>query len=157
MVKDVDTLAKPLAELGPKPTMLYHLNNKDGKWVLSYKIPVIEGHKPSNLSLSYDQLAVEVRDAISSLVWDANGNNPDLIDHPWALHSVWKLQASPGLGVILEWQPASATPRTNVIGENTTPVMRSRTFMLAPSWSSSMAEADETSSILYVISKGGHT
>src|SRR5258708_9710626 len=110
MAKNVDTRTELLAELGPKPAMLYHLNNKNGHHILSYKIPVSEGHNPSNVSVSYDQLDVEVRDVISSLVWDANGNDPDLTKHPWALHSVWKLQASHGLGVILRWQPAIAVP-----------------------------------------------
>ena len=135
--------------------MLYHLKKEDGKYVLGHKIPVSEGHKASDVSLLYNDLDVEARDVISSLVLDANGNNPDMTKHPWALHSVWKFQASKGLGVILEWQPASAVPQTSVVGGNATPVASSSPFMFASSRSSgsSMTEADETSSILYVIPK----
>ena len=155
MAKNIDAHAELLAALGPKPTMLYHLKKENGKYVLGHKIPVSEGYKASDLPLSYNELDADVRDVISSLVWDANGNNPDLTKHPWALHSIWKLQASKGLAVILEWQPASAVPRTSVVGGNATPVASSSTFMFASSRSSgsSMTEADETSSILYVIPK----
>jgi len=136
------------AELGPKPTVLYHLNKENGQYVLSHKLPVSEGHKPSDTSLSYNQIELEARDVVSSLVWDANGNEPDMTRHPWALHSVWKLQLSQGLAVLLEWQPARAVPRTSVVvGGNATPVASSSTSLLTPSRSSSLVETDETASI----------
>ena len=131
--------------------MLYHLTKHGEEYVLGHKVPVSEGHRPSNLLLSYSQIDVSARDVISSLVCDANGNDPDLTRHPWALHSIWKLQASQGLALILEWQPASVVPRMSIVGGNTTPVTTNNSFIFTPVRSSSLAEVDETNSIKYVV------
>ena len=130
--------------------MLYHLTKDGEEYVLGYKLPVSEGHRPPDHSLPYEKIDLRVRDVISSLVWDANSNEPDLTRHPWALHSVWKLQVSQGLAVILEWQPASAVPRVSVVGGNATPVAADNTFVFTTMRSSGLAEADETNSIKYV-------
>jgi hypothetical protein len=129
--------------------MLYHLNKEGGVYVINYKISVVEGHKPSAVSLMYSQIDLEVSGVIASLVWDTNGNNPDLMKHPWVLHSVWRLPAPQALAAIFEWQPASALA-TLVVG-NMTPMSGSSTTMFSPLRSSSVAEADETASIMYVV------
>jgi hypothetical protein len=130
--------------------MLYHLSKEGGVYVMKYKIPVVEGHKPSGVSLMYNQIDLEASSVIASLVWEANGNDPDLTKHPWALHSVWRLPAAQTLAVILEWQPTSALPRTLVVGNMTT-MASSSTSMFTPSRSSNVAEADDTASIMYVV------
>jgi len=124
------------AKLGPKPTMLYHLHKTGGRYVVGYKIPVAEGHRPSTAYIPYDQLDTQETKAIASLVADANDNNPDLTKHPWALYGVWKLSAPQGVVVILEWQPASSVPPTVTVG-GVTPVGGSSTTM-APAGGSNM-------------------
>ena len=130
--------------------MLYHLDVQNGLYVVKYKIPVIEGYKPSTVLFSYYQLEVTATKAIESLVSDANGNDPDLTNHPWALHGVWKVPGSQSIAVILEWQPASAGPRTITTG-SVTPAASSSTTAFPPLTSPSVAEADETASIVYVV------
>jgi hypothetical protein len=129
--------------------MIYHLNKEGGAYVIKYKIPVVEGHKPSAVSLMYNQIDHEASSVTASLVWDAKGNDPDLTKYPWALHSVWRLPQPQTLAVILEWQPASALP-TLAVG-NMTPMTSSGTVMFTPLRSSSVAEVDETASIMYIV------
>ncbi len=107
---------------------------------------MIEGYKPFAASAAYAQLEIEATKAIASLVSDANGNEPDLTKHPWALHSIWRLAAPFGIAVILEWQPAKAgsqVPQVLVASGSPTAFATLR--------SSSAAEAGETASILYVV------
>ena len=130
--------------------MLYHLDVQNAKYVVKYKIPVVEGHNPSTVAYLYKQLQRGMIKAIASLVSEANGNDPDLTNHPWALHSVWKVPGSPSIAVILEWQPASAVPRTITTG-NVTPAASSSTTAFTRLRSPSVTDADETASILYVV------
>jgi hypothetical protein len=65
--------------------MLYHLSKEGGVYLINYKIPVVKGHEPSAVSLMYNRIESSFT---ASLVWDANGNDPDLTEHPCALDSV---------------------------------------------------------------------
>jgi hypothetical protein len=130
--------------------MLYHLYREGKKFVIRCKIPVSESYRPSATSVPYHKLNVEATNAVASLVSDANGNDPDLTKHPWALHSLWRLPASQDVAVILEWQPATAIPQTATAGD-VTPVASSSTTSLTPLRSSGVEEADDTASIMYVI------
>ena len=157
MTRNIDLLASHpfpslavVARLGPKPTMLYHLHKEGERYVMKYKIPVVEGHRPLTTHVPYDMLDIEASKAIALLVSGANGHNLDLTKHPWALHSIWRLMAPQGLIVILEWQPASTGPQAVTIG-NVTPVRGSSTTVVVPFMSSGVAEASETASILYVL------
>ena len=96
------------------------------------------------LSVPYDQVDVEASKVIASLISDANGNDPDLAKHPWALHSIWRLSMMRSLGVILEWQPACAVPQTVPVDD----VASSGTLTFIPLTPSN---AGETASILYVV------
>ena len=136
--------------------MLYHLDVQNGKYVVKYKIPVVEGYNPSTVAYSYRSLQRGMTKAIASLVSEANGNDPDLTNHPWALHSVWKVQGTLNIAVILEWQPASAVPRTITTG-NVTPATSSSTTAIPRLRSPSVTDADETASILYVVPFVDHT
>ena len=62
--------------------------------------------------LGYNRLDPKATKAIAALVSRANGDEPDLTRHPWALLGVWGLSAPApqtpapeGAIVILEWQP----------------------------------------------------
>jgi len=91
--------------------MLYHLRAGTRGYTIAHKFPVSENYQPSLVSLSYNQIDQrDARGVIASLVSGANGNDPDLTRHPWALHSIWMLQDQ-GLAVILECQHAGALPR----------------------------------------------
>lgn len=99
-----------LADLGSKPIMLYHLQRKNSTYVETFKIPV--DSLPSSLRLPYNHLDIKATKAIALLVSRANGDEPDLTKHPWALLGVWGLSAlapqtpaPEGAVVILEWQP----------------------------------------------------
>jgi hypothetical protein len=139
-----------LASLGPKPTMLYHLHKEGSKYVIKCSIPVTQDYKPLVIPAPYSKLDIEATKAIASLVSDANNNNPDLTKHPWALHSVWRLATLLGIAVILEWQPATTMTRTTTAGD-VTPVESGSTTLFTPLRLLSVAGADETASILYVI------
>ena len=128
--------------------MLYHLHKEGATYVVMRKIPVIQGYKPLGLPASYHQLDIGATKAIASLISGANGNEPDLTKHPWALLSIWRLATPEGITVILEWQPASTVLRIVTIGNvasNVPPIESSSTP------SSAVAEFDETASILSVI------
>jgi hypothetical protein len=130
--------------------MLYHLHKEGANYVVRCNIPVTQGYKPLATPAPYNKLDIEATKAIASLVSDANGNNPDLTRHPWALHSVWGLAAPRGIAVILEWQPAAAMPRAITAGYVTS-VASSSTTTFTQSGLSNVPETDETASMLYVI------
>jgi hypothetical protein len=125
---------------------------QQGRWGVRHKVQDPRGRRPQALRcLAHVQpdRRHEASSVTASLVWDAKGNDPDLTKYPWALHSVWRLPQPQTLAVILEWQPASALP-TLAVG-NMTPMTSSGTVMFTPLRSSSVAEVDETASIMYIV------
>lgn len=124
--------------------MLYHLNKVGGAYVIKYKMPVCENHKPSTVSLAYDHIDRETCTAIASHISGANGNDQDLTKHPWALHSIWRLSTSQDVAIILEWQPARAVPHIATVG-SVVPVASSSTPTFIPL---RPGDAGETASIL---------
>ena len=136
-----------LARLGPKLMMLYYFEKEHERYVMKYKIPVIEGHKPISIGTSYDKLDIEASKAIASLISEANGSNPDLTKHLWALSSIWQLMPAVSMVVILEWQPACMQPQAATVG-NVIPVASSSMTAFNPFRSSSKKVAGETASIL---------
>jgi hypothetical protein len=99
------------AKLGPKPTMLYYLTRTpQDHYVVNIKLPVTADYQAAEEKLRYAQLDVEAREAITELVWRANGHNPDLTNHLWALLCAFKASMENSLAVTLQWQPAEASP-----------------------------------------------
>ena len=132
--------------------LTYVLNFSTTSWSSSFFL--ITASYLSARGIDSDKLVTEILQTrmSSAIAAGANGNNRDLTEHPWALHSIFGLLASQDIAVILEWQPASAVPHTVTVG-NMVPVARSSTptcIPLMPSISIT-GEASETASILYVI------
>jgi len=159
-----------LAGLGPKPAMLYHLHKEGAGYAVRCNIPVTQDYKPLATPAPYNKLDTEATKAIASLVSEANGNDPDLTKHPWALRSVWGLAAPQGIAVLLEWQPAAAMPRFVTADDATSVTSGSMTpRTVVAGYGSSVAsgsgtvrwkgvdEADETGSFMYVIPYAHYT
>lgn len=90
--------------------MQYHLQKENSTYVEKFKIPV--DSLPSSARFPFNRLDTKATKAIAFLVSRANGDEPDMTSHPWALLGVWGLSAPAsqtpapeGVVVILEWQP----------------------------------------------------